>query len=347
MNRRAKASCRVWCLSAVCLSCITLTASGTPFIILESSYLGDGWFQYTLTNPQNPYFQEADFTSFYVNAFTNFLAYGADPVDWQSLSPVGWNFTGSTPQNRPYQTVFLVQSQYTSYCTTNEGALVLFLLYPQSYLWSPNFSNIAGWYPLSCLIPCPPEQADGSPSNLVDAVELFPDVAINSILVISNHVQGFTFSWATDSTVLAQGTTDLVNWTNIAYALGSPPSTTWTSAVPLDAYGNVFRLALVATQQDSNLVNNAGTMTQSSMSQSAPVSEDATVSGCRIGDGGIVEATIVTESGCSYEVYLSEKSGERCQEQTFTATTSTTTVQFRPEGIASPAIIKVLRLSPG
>jgi hypothetical protein len=138
-----------------------------------------------------------------------------------------------------------------------------------------------------------------------------------------------------------------VNWTNIAYAFGSPPSTTWTSAVPLDTYGNVFRLALVATQQDSNLVNNAGTMTQSLMSQSMALSDDATVSGCRIGGGGSVEAIIVTEPGCSYEVYLGGKSGERRQEQTFTATTSTTTVQFQPEGITGPSIIKVLRLPPG
>jgi hypothetical protein len=179
----------VWCLSFICLCFSTLSASGTPFAELESSYLGDGWFQYTLTNLQDPYFQELDITVFGIPVFTNFLAYGADPVDWQSVSPitnsVNWNYTGPKPQNRPYQTVFLAQSQYTSYYTTNYGAVIAFFLYPQGYLISPNFSNIVGFYWMSCLVPCPPEQADGSPSNSVSTAEIFPDVAINSILVIS------------------------------------------------------------------------------------------------------------------------------------------------------------------
>ena len=171
-------------LIVVCLYLANLTASGAPFAKLQSSCLGDGWFQYTLTNLQDPFFREADIVGFDVRPFTNFFTYGADPVDWQRVSPdtneVYWNFTGSVPQNRPYQVTFLAQSQYTSYHTANggvnNGATILFLLWPQDYLLSPNYSNIAGFYAMACLEPCPPDQADGSPSNLVSVVELVPDV---------------------------------------------------------------------------------------------------------------------------------------------------------------------------
>lgn len=98
-----------------------------------------------------------------------------------------------------------------------------------------------------------------APTNLLASFEIIPNLKIDALLVTNSGPDGLTFSWRFNSTVRVEGTSDLLTWPPVAYALGSAPTTTWTSSIPLNNYGNYFRLGLVATEHRPELLTDAGT----------------------------------------------------------------------------------------
>jgi hypothetical protein len=132
----------------------------------------------------------------------------------------GWDDFGPyTP--RPYEQTFLVRSSDTSYKLGTNAAISLFSLVTAD-IGPPGIvsGNIVGYAEMPCLVPCSPEDADGSPTSFLFLLKLVPDITIKQLLTSSNgDIHGVVFNWVSDSTVLLQASPDLVNWTNVTYIL--------------------------------------------------------------------------------------------------------------------------------
>ena len=109
-----------------------------------------------------------------------------------------------------------------------------------------------------CLVPCAPEEAgDGSAADLVFRLQLVPDLKIDELILTNSDVYGLKFSWITSSTVELQSSHDLTNWKSVARFFGDPPQTTWTTNSSLNAFGEFFRLRLIADRHDTNALSSA------------------------------------------------------------------------------------------
>lgn len=224
----------------------------------RSTYLGNGWFQYDVTLHHDPYFKTASLEGVVVD-FTNCTEFGDDPLDWSNAydqAHAAWAYSTNAPtQTRPYSVSFLVHSTNTTFKANPMGLILAGSLVPQDHLVSSFLAeNMVYLCKFNTLIPCRPEDADGSATSIYASAEMVPDVRVDSLYMISNEPYGLTFSWPTSCTVQIQAQTNFSNWIPVTNALGYPPSTTWTSPVPLQAYGNHFRIRLLATEHRPDLL---------------------------------------------------------------------------------------------
>jgi hypothetical protein len=119
--------------------------------------------------------------------------------------------------------------------------------------------NVSAGRFLPCLVPCAPEESDGSPSNLVSRLEIVPDLKIDGLIVTNQDVYGLRYSWPAASTVELQASHDLTNWARVARFFGDPPQTTWTTNSPMNAFGEFFRLWVIAAgRHDTNALMSFG-----------------------------------------------------------------------------------------
>lgn len=241
--------------AACVLSLLLMPAAPSPgatFAQLESAYQGDGWFEYRVTMFQEPFFRTQCLTGAYTSSFTNRNELGSVPADWTFYAEddhtVSWSYNGTeATQAVPCTQSFYARSTEQHFKTVTNFYL-FYLLWPQHWLHSPYLTdNMAGFVKLPALVPCPPPEEDGSPSNLVASFEMLPDVTVEDITPLS-----ISYSWGPQYTVLISASTNLVNWTNVTYALGYEGITTWTSPVPLTAYGSAFRVGLVSARHETN-----------------------------------------------------------------------------------------------
>jgi len=224
---------------------------------LESRYLGDGCFQYQLRTLYDPFFIDISFGQLVPIAFTNYVS-NTLPPHWTNLVVGGkWNgilFDKTAPQPRINEISFTVCSSLTSFKTdTNGFFLNMQLLLAECF----EFRDTAAGRFLSCLVPCTPEEADGSAADLVVRRELAPDLKIDELIQTNRDVCGLKFSWAGTSTVELQGSHDFTNWTPVARFFGDPPQTTWTTNSSLNSFGEFFRLRLIADRHDTNALGSA------------------------------------------------------------------------------------------
>jgi hypothetical protein len=224
-------------------------AAGRNFCELESTYMGEGWFRYRLKSLPDPIFSQVDLTAFVPSSFTNLVESGPLPDNWNNA----WYFDFTVSQIRPYEVVFSARSSERHF-KRESGTIGISLVFAAPFC-APPFCEpeVSGFFSLPCLVPCPADQADGSATNLLSTIELVPDVRIDKLILHDGAVLGLTYSWVQLSTVRLEGSRDLVGWTNIAYIWGSPPSTTWTTNIPLNEFGIFFRLALVGAGHLTNL----------------------------------------------------------------------------------------------
>jgi len=78
----------------------------TTFLQFDSTYLGDGWFQYHMQMMDDPFFTEADITALQIN-FTNQIDSSTSSQDgWTNTSSdfnsSTWDFSQNIP-SRPYR----------------------------------------------------------------------------------------------------------------------------------------------------------------------------------------------------------------------------------------------------
>lgn len=284
---------------------------------LESHYNGDGWFTYDLRTLDDPLIAVIRLSAL-EPWFTNFVAC-TPPDHWTNYFFQG-NWTGimydqSSLQPRINEINFSVQSGSTFFRRESLGFTAIVGIQVAPILGGDWFG---GYVRLDCLVPCAPQDADGSPPDLVSELELIPDVKIDGLIVTNGAVYGLTFSWAAPSTVELQGSHDLTNWTSVAQLFGSPPQTTWTTNVPLNSFGDFFRLRLLAN------TNNQASVTIASRSQQ---SSDVPIV-CQEIINGQIRVGFASVPNAVYEVASCEISGRAITAKQVRATNTFTSVLF-------------------
>ena len=218
-------------------------------VSLESTYLGGGWFRYTVGVVDDPFFHFLD-----VNAFgfshPSLIEYGTNPSGWTNGPTIGsWDFAGPSPgsQTRPYSASFLVRSSETHFKRSGSAALLFTLSTIGGYHGIPETGTVGGFWNAPVLVPCPASEADGSSTNLLvtcDSLTL-PDIRITGLQRTAETIRGVSYEFSAENTVRLEGSRDLVMWTNIAYIHGNNGVTTWTTNRALNDFGNFFRLRLI------------------------------------------------------------------------------------------------------
>lgn len=333
----------------------------TTFLQFQSTYLGDGWFQYQMRVMPDPFFTEQDVTQFVIG-FTNQTDWVSGTNSWSCTESTNgastWAFTNGIPVP-PYTETFLMRSTETSYrlaSFTNHDAqapLVLVSLMLADYAppigggGSVYSVNVVGYAWMSGLIPCRLEEADGSPTNFVYTLKLLPDVEIKQLVQDgNNNVTGVDFLWDSESTFVLQGTSDLVSWTNIAYLWSYPPETVWTTNRSLGDFGNFFRLALVATGHATTLPPlNAATQPAPLLVKakaSTPAPTTPRVTGFNISHGTI-EVNVATQAGQAAQVQAVDRKGTVLQTRRIQPKGTSATVTF---GASSLPGMVFFRASP-
>jgi hypothetical protein len=323
-------------------------ARATTFLTLQSTYLGNGWFQYQMNVMDDPFFLEADITGVYLN-FTNQIDQVAGTNDWDYQGSDGWEFTNGYPA-RPYSETFLVQSSYTSYrlgsATNMDGAVVLLSvelsgLYP-GIADGVSSQNIVGYANLPCLVPCPPEAADGSPTNFVFNLKLVPDVEINQLIQTNGEIYGVDFDWSSSATFLLQGRPNLSTWTNIAYLWSDPPETVWTTNSPLNSDGQFFRIELVCDGHQTNLPPlNGGTPIPKTVTKPKLAMASLKVTGCQL-VGNQIAVKVAAQPGQSVQVQAINRRGTVLQSQRLVASQSSVTASFDSVSLPTPVFFQAV-----
>lgn len=326
-------------------------ANATTFLRLQSTCLGDGWFQYQMSVLNDPFFTEADVVGFGVN-FTNQINQGALPAGWVVAQGGGanWEATNSY-SSRPYELTFLARSSETSYrlgvATNWDGAVVLLSLYLTEFnplnLSGVFSANIVGYALMPCLIPCGPGEADGSPTNIVYDLKLLPDVTLNQLIQTNGQIYGVDFTWDAESTFVLQGTTDLNIWTNIAYIWSYPPETVWTTNAALNAYGQFFRVALVADGHSTNLppLTSNLALAPKALAKAGVASTLPRVISCQFASGKVV-VSIASQSGQAVQVEAVDSRRIVRQTQQVVAQGTSVTVSFDAASLPNPVFFQAI-----
>jgi len=327
------------------------TIQATTFLELQSTYLGNGWFQYRMNVMNDPFFTVADIPSLAID-FTNEIAQSVDAANWSFDVPYkgscSWSLTHSFPA-RPNTQTFLVHSSETSYRlasgTNADAALILMSLHlagvnPGTAVFG---QTIVGYAIMPCLIPCRPEDADGSPTNFVYDLKLVPDIQINRLIQGDGGVNGVNFTWGSESTLLLQGSRDLHQWTNITYLWSYPPETEWTTNQSLSDYGSFFRLNLIAdghvAQTNLPPLNNVKFAAKVATKIGGPII--TRVTGCQFTQGKVA-VMIASQLGLPLQVQVLNGRGEVLKSQEVVPVTSSTTVYFDAASLPSPAFFQAV-----
>ncbi len=301
----------------------------------------------------DPFFTYANISDLVVN-FTNQIDQSVDSTDWvceTTNAPLSdWSFDGAS-QSRPFDVTYLMQSSKTSYClgtvTNFDGALVIFSLEFSSFYPGEStgaFSqNVVGYAAMPCLIPCDPDQADGSPTNFVYDLKLVPDVEINGLVQTNGNIYGVDFSWNSPSTFVFQGSTDLLNWTNIAYIFSTPPETTWTTNDALNTYGQFFRVALVADGYSTNLPPINSALTLMHPDENSLSATPSAITGCRYSKNTVI-VNLSAQPGQNLQVQALDRTGKNYQSQQVIANGTSASVEFSTDGLPNPVYFQAVLL---
>lgn len=303
----------------VVINAVTVSAGlGRDVVEIESQYIGDGTFQYTLRTLEDPFIAQIGFGQLFPNPFTNYVS-SVTPPHWTNFfyqdEWTGIIFDASGPQPRLNEISFSVYSSFTNFKQKRHGFGTSIALTLADCVGG---GSVGGYLNLDCLIPCSAEEADGSAPQLISRAELIPDLVINELIITDGEVHGVKFSWNGPSTVELQGSHDLAQWTSVARIYGDSPQTTWTTNASLNSFGDFFRLRLITNSHPS-------TALVSPMSVSPP--ERVIVNHIGV-DGKAVTIGFESVSNMVYEVDHYESIGTVIETKQVTATGAFTTAVF-------------------
>jgi hypothetical protein len=198
---------------------------------------------------------------------------------------------------------------------------------------------------MPCLVPCSPEQVDGSPTNFVFVLKLLPDVNIDHLVLADGDIWGVDFFWNGQSTFLLQSSTDFNHWTDVAYVWSYPPETEWIADGPLNSFGQYFRMALVADGHiaDANLppLGSHLALTPKTVTKIATAPTTPSVARCQFADGKVT-VNLVTQDGQTVQVQALDSHQAVKQTQTVTAQGTSALVTFDANNLPSPVFFQAV-----
>jgi hypothetical protein len=304
----------------VCIvSCLLglLSASASDVVEVESRVLGDGWFEYRVRKSQPAFVGTLTFLQL-APWFTNYVT-ATPPEYWTNAfynnQWSGIRFDGSVVQPRINEKVFQVKSSSPAFRQQTYGFTTILSLTTAD----PNVipGGAGGYITLGALLPCAPELADGSPSNLVTRVHIVSDIIIDELIVTNGGIHGVKFTWPYKSTIRLEGSHDMDTWTPVARFFGWPGQTTWTTNTALNSYGQFFRLAMISSY---HMTNAARILTHPSATE-IPLEKQELAN-------GQIRVTFASVPQGSYEVQHTEWSGLVKDSRQVTADGTSTTVAF-------------------
>ena len=292
------------------------------FVDVKSSTDGSGHFQYETTIV----YDGGLVTGLYQVAidagpFTNLVMVDASSPGWTCSYTNSWLLDLSLNYQLPFysHTLFGATSSENSHKRGD-----LYVMYGLSYrsCLASGYEGVisaVGYDHAFVPIPCPPTEADGFPASYEHHDVWLPDVQVSEIgfktvtTVFSNY----------SITAGIQASANLAAWSNIAYFIHYPPSTTWTSKVPLSTYGNFFR----ATYVSGCLITSLVTQSVTPLSR-IPTSSPVNLHPAMATPGGFL-VNAETVAGETYYASLRNQQGGIIQlVGNFVATGSVTTVEF-------------------
>lgn len=324
-------------------------------VAVESDYLGQGRIRYTIRTLDDPFYASLNVAGFGLYSPAGIVA-ESTPPRWTNTPPgaPAWSLESDAygTQSRPYTASFVVQSSQTSFKRADKAAYVLISLSTVGGFHGYEFSeNISGYMNADVLVPCPPEEADGSPTYLISGSKFFtlPDIQITGLLRTDGRPTGITYSYPEQSTVRLEATRDFSTWTNVAYIYGEKGVTTWTNSQPLDLYGSYYRVRLVAEGHAAALppLNSTGPILAASAMQPlnglpSPAPRSLVLSSRPRPDG--MEVTFATKPGSSYNVTLLDFAMKPTSEIKVQAAQTSTQVLL-PTTSTEAGLIRITELS--
>ncbi len=239
----------------VCLLISVAACMGRDFIEMESKYLGEGWFQYRFKSLDDPYVKQRELLSIWPTSFSGFIENVA-PIGWTNIYfETNWNgfaFDEANSNSVLTELTFRVRSSRTNYRRSDDFFSVARVTFADPYL--PSGGGVV-MLRFDCLIPCLPEEVDGSPDKVVSRIELVKDIKIDGLIQTNREIYGISFTWNENSTVRLEGSFNLKTWSTVAQFFGTPPTTIWITNTPINSYGRFFRLGLVANRHLTNSSN--------------------------------------------------------------------------------------------
>jgi hypothetical protein len=234
-------------LLLIAMALVPSAVFGANLLQVDSKYLGGGQFEYRVKSLPDSLFLALDVTSFGI-PFAGRVAYGPVPPKWMadtsSVDRAEWVYDSFDAQPREQEITFTARSTQTTFKTVTARMLGYSFTFNNGQAGSENVDAV-GVAEFSILVPCPPSEADNSPTNRVSGFEALPPLRLRKLEMSGGNVNGVTFSWVGDFTVRLQTSANLRNWQDVAYLFGSGSANTWTTNQPLNSFGNFFRLQLV------------------------------------------------------------------------------------------------------
>jgi hypothetical protein len=334
---------------SILLLFISLEVSkATTFLTLQSTYLGNGWFQYQMNVMNDPFFNEVDIDTFSVE-FTNQIDQSTTSTNYAFNGTNGysdWTLTNWPPPLRPFTETFLVRSSNTSWrlasVSTNVSAFGAIIT--GGLGWNTTYlpDNGALFYAeMSCLVPCDAADADGSPTNYIYALKLVSDITINNLIQTNGNIYGLDFVWGYDSTFLLQASMDMNNWTNVAYIWSYPPETIWTTNTPLNSYGQFFRVELAANGYETNPPPLSSALVMPSKTKASISSAAPKVIGTKFVSGKIV-VNVSAQSGQLVSVEALNSHGAICATHSVTIRETSATATFDVANLPNPVFFDAI-----
>lgn len=307
--------------------------------------LGDGWFQYDVKVLYDPFFLEADLTQFAINITNGVdIELGTMPTNWNATPNLtaSWSFTGTNAQTRPNEQIFLMHSSATNYMLGTNATSIVSLVTSDIYPPGVVSGNTVGYINVPCLLPCPPQLADHSPTNHLETIVLIDDPVIKKLLV-GPSTYGIVFDWVGDSTEVLQASRDLNNWTNITYLFGTNGETVWTTNQHLLDHGQYFRLLLAAGFQTTNVapLSEASLRTSPAIKSLSAATGNPRVLGCKL-QGDVMSVQVAAVPGQSGQVRMLNFHGVVLQTQPFNAVSNSVVVNFSAGNVSGAVLFQAV-----
>jgi thiosulfate/3-mercaptopyruvate sulfurtransferase len=224
-------------LATISLSLSFCLSHAGNLVTLESQSLGEGTFEYRLScNPQ-PYLERSGLSNFSLS-FPGFDGVVQEPANWerapgfptppQAEAFLQWFHNRTNRDDLPYQCAFRLRSQKSSFRLGTCQVTNLLHWYdwaqPQGYR-----TNVKECLTLKCLVPCDPEQSDGSPSLYQDSASAFPEINISECYLSAPQVLRLGIRARPGLPLCIESTETLNIWHRVGFLAASGLITPWTT----------------------------------------------------------------------------------------------------------------------